>query len=87
MKMQGYQQLNPLAMAVAAACAEVIAVLLFALPMLGMMGGYGSMMGGYGHMGSFGFGFGIVWLLAGAVLAALLGAIFAWIYNAVAVMR
>lgn len=46
--------------------------------MIGMMGGYGHMMG----MG-FPFGFGIAWWLGGAVVAALAGAVFAWIYNAV----
>lgn len=79
---QHYARLNPLAMAVAAACAEIVGAILIGLPMLGMMGGNGHMPGGYGMMGGFGL-FGIAWWLGGALLFALLGAIFAWIYNAV----
>lgn len=79
---QRYAHLNPAATAVAAACAEFAGALLVGLPMIGMMGGMGHMPGGYGMMSGFGF-FGIAWWLGGALLFALLGALFAWIYNAV----
>lgn len=69
-------RLNPLSVALAAACTVVVAALVIGLPMAGMMGGYGRMMGG-------GFGFGILGWLAGAMFAGLLGALFAWVYNAV----
>jgi hypothetical protein len=76
------QELNPLAFAVAAGCTELVAVLLVGFPMAGMMsGGYGMMQGGWG------FGYGIVWWFGGALLAALAGAVFAWIYNAVAAAK
>ena len=71
-------RLNPLSVALAAACTVVVAALVIGLPMAGMMGGYGRMMGGGGS-----FGFGILGWLAGALFAALLGALFAWVYNAV----
>jgi hypothetical protein len=78
-----YQQLNPLAAAVAAACTELLAALLIALPMLSMggrmMGGQTGMMGGSGPM----IGFAAAWWLGGAILFAVFGAVFAWIYNAV----
>jgi len=45
-----------------------------------MMGGYGR--GGmWGYRSAYGVGFGMFWIV-GAFLSALLGAIFAWIYNA-----
>ncbi len=84
MTSQRYQQLNPLALAVAAACTAFIAPLLIGLPMMGiggMMGRYGG--GGmWGYPSGYAFGFGTFWIV-GALLAALGGAIFAWIYNAV----
>lgn len=83
--MNTYQQLNPLATAVAAACAVLIGTLLIGLPMMGF-GGYGHMMGsGYPMMGSAGFwfGYGILWWLGSALLFGIAAAIFAWIYNMV----
>jgi hypothetical protein len=92
MESQQYQKLNPLALAVATGVAAIIISLFIGLPMMGfggMMGGrYGGsygpgwMMGGYGY----GFGFGIMWIY-GAVVAALAGAIIAWVYNAVNATR
>ena len=93
MKARRYQQLNPMALAIAAGCSALIAPLLIGFPMMGiggMMGGHGGggMMGGYGGGGMWGYhsayavGFGMFWIV-GAFLSALLGAIFAWIYNAV----
>ena len=80
MESQSYQRLNPLAMAVAAGCTELLFTLLVGFRMM-------SMMSQYGHMGWSGpgvtFGNGIFWWLGGAVLAALAGAVFAWIYNAI----
>jgi hypothetical protein len=67
-----YQQLNPLALAVAAGCTELISALLISFPMMGMMGQARSYAG-----------FAITWWIGGAVLSALAGAIFAWVYNAV----
>jgi hypothetical protein len=72
-----YRQLNPLAMAVAAGCTALLVALFVGFPMAGMMG-YGSMWGG-----GFSMGHGIAWWLGGALVAALAGAVFAWIYNAV----
>lgn len=69
-----YQRLNPLACAVAAGCTELIFVLIIGFPMIGM-GMMGGMMGGYA--------FGALWWLGGAAIAALAGAVFASIYNAV----
>lgn len=82
MTSQHYQQLNPLALAVAAGCTAVIAPVLIGLPMMGfggMMGGMWGYHGGY----SFGWGFGLLSWAVGVLLAALIGATFAWIYNAV----
>jgi hypothetical protein len=76
MQSQRYQQLNPLALAVAAGSTELITALIISFPTIGMM----RMMSGYGHMM---WGVGITWWLGGAVISALAGAIFAWIYNAV----
>jgi hypothetical protein len=84
MKARRYQQLNPMALAIAAGCTALIAPLLIGFPMMGI----GGMMGGHGGGGMWGYhsayavGFGMFWI-AGAFLSALLGAIFAWIYNAV----
>lgn len=75
--MQRYQQLNPLGLAVAAGITELLGVLLLGFPMISMMNGYGHMMPGYT------FGMGAVWWFTGAILAALAGAVFAWIYNVV----
>jgi uncharacterized membrane protein len=90
MESQQYQRLNPLAFAIAAGVAAIVVSLLIGLPTMGfggMMnghyGGYGGqgwMMGGYGN-GSV-VGFGIMWLV-GVLVAALAGAIVAWVYNAV----
>jgi len=83
-----YQQLNPLAVAVAAGCTELVSSLIVWWSMMGMMGGYGGMMGGYGGMmrgpgGGFPIGYGIFWWVGSAMLTALAGALFAWIYNAI----
>jgi hypothetical protein len=86
MELQRYQPLSPRGFAIAASCLALIAPLLAGFPMMGMMGGYRGqgMMWLYppGHM----LGFGIFWI-AGALLAALAAAIFAWIYNAVSIGR
>jgi hypothetical protein len=84
MKARRYQQLNPMALAIAAGCTALIAPLLIVFPMMGI----GGMMGGYCRGGMWGYnsayavGFGMFWIV-GAFLSALVGAIFAWIYNAV----
>lgn len=82
-----YQQLNPPALATATGVAAIVVSLFVGLPMMGfggMMGGYdgggGWMMGRYGP--GYVFGFGIMWIV-GALVAALAGAIVAWVYNAV----
>jgi ABC-type branched-subunit amino acid transport system permease subunit len=84
-----YQKLNPLALAIAAGAVAIVISLFIGLPMMGfggMMGGrYGNsgqgwMMRGYGN-GTV-LGFGTLWIV-GALVAALAGAIFAWVYNAV----
>lgn len=84
---QRYQQLNPLAFAVAAGCAALIASVLIGFPMMGlggMMGGYGAHGGGpWGYHSGNDFGFGMLFWLGGTLLVTLVGAIFAWIYNAV----
>ena len=86
--MDRYQRLNPLALAVASGCLALIAPLLIGFPMMSMgrmMGGYGPSAGVYGPPWGYGtgyLGFGVLWIV-GALLAALAGAIFAWIYNAV----
>lgn len=94
--MEQYQKLNPLALAIAAGAAAIIISLFIGLPMMGfggmmgggmMGGGYngqGWMMGGYGN-GSV-LGFGITWIV-GVLVAALAGAIVAWVYNAVNAAR
>lgn len=83
MESQRYQQLNPTAFAAAAGCVELIIALFVAFPMIGIDGWYRprGMMSWYGT--GLPFAFGIVWWIGGAVLAALVGAFFAWIYNAV----
>jgi hypothetical protein len=91
MESQRNQQLNPLALAIAAGATALILSLLVGLPMMGigggMMGGYsGGMMGGYsgGMMGGSVHpfvGFGAIWLVC-VLIAALAGALLAWIYNA-----
>ena len=48
---QRYQQLNPLAFAVAAGCTALIAPFLIGFPMMGI----GGMMGGYGGGGMWGY--------------------------------
>jgi hypothetical protein len=66
----------------------LIAPLLIGFPVMSMgrmMGGYGSSPGVYGPPLGYGTGFlglGLLWIF-GALLAALAGAIFTWIYNAV----
>lgn len=83
-QMTRYQQLNPTACAIAAGCTALILVLILGFPMMGtgmMGGGYGMMAHGYGMM-AHGYGMGIAWWLGGAVVTALAGALFAWIYNA-----
>ena len=74
-----YQQLNPLACAIAAGCSFLIFVLIIGFPMASMSG----MMGAYGGMMVRGYGIGFAWWFGGAVAAALAGAVFAWIYNAI----
>lgn len=78
-EMRQYQQLNPLGTAVAAGCTELIFVLMVGLPMMSMSGMMGAGSGMMGH----GYGFGFAWWFGGALLSALAGAVFAWIYNAV----
>jgi hypothetical protein len=85
-----YQQLNPLAVAIAAGCTELVSALVVWWSMAGMTGGYGGVMGGGTTMGGpmmrgpgIGFGYGLIWWLGGALLTALAGAFFAWIYNAI----
>lgn len=78
MESQRYAQLNPLAAAVAAGTTALFGYLLIGLPMAGMMGSY------YGRWGM-GYGwhpFAFMWM-GGIFTAALAGAIFAWVYNAV----
>ncbi|TAM59541.1 hypothetical protein EPN52_07565 [bacterium] len=72
-----YQPLSPAAMAVAFAVLALLGAFSMGMPfMLGM----GSMMG----LGATGWpGFGLLGLLWGVALAALGGAIVAWVYNAV----
>ena len=86
-----YQRLAPLAFGVAGACTALIMALFVALPMAGM-GGYGPMGGwggrhmgwGGGHMGwGMPFGGAIFGWIGGALVAGLLAAVFAAIYNAV----
>lgn len=83
MQSQRYQPLNPLAIAVAAGVTWLLGSLLFGFSMMAMMGG---IMGGPGMMGVYSHGSAMalstMWWI-GAVLAALTGAFFAWIYNAV----
>ncbi|TAM78228.1 hypothetical protein EPN44_01135 [bacterium] len=84
-----YQPLSPPGLAVAFAALAVLGSLSMGMP---FMFGMGSMMGGpyggpgYGHMGwGFGFGlFGLIWFVG---IAALGGAIVAWVYNAVIATR
>ena len=76
-EMTQYQRLNPFASALATGCTELIFALIVGLPMMGM----GGMMNGYGMMGQ-GYAVGLSWWLGGAVVAALAGAVFAWLYNA-----
>jgi hypothetical protein len=80
MESQQYQRLNPVATAIAAGCTELLFALFVGFRMMGMMSQYG-------HMGWSGpgitFGTGLVWWLGGALLTALAGAAFAWIYNAI----
>lgn len=83
MKSQRYQQLNPLALAVAAGCTELIVSLFVGLSMMGMMGGP-AMMGAYTHGSAMALG--AMWWI-GAFLTALGGAAFAWIYNAINTSR
>lgn len=73
-----YQRLNPIAAALAAGCTALLFGLILGAPMFGagMMGGSGMIMHEYGY------GFTIAWWFAGALVAALAGAVFAWIYNA-----
>lgn len=80
MESQRYQRINPVAAAVAAGCTELLFALLVGFRMMGMMAQYGHM--GWGGP-SFSVGAGLVWWLGGAVMSALAGAVFAWIYNAV----
>lgn len=92
MQQQRYSQLNPLAIALAAGCAALVGLFLIVVPMFGMMGGggYGGMsrgdMGPYasGHMWGAGTGplFSLIWAVGSAICVAIVGAIFAWIYNA-----
>ena len=80
MESQRYQRLNPIATAVAAGCTEILFALFVGFRMMGMMSQYG-------HVGwsgpSFTFGTGLVWWFGSALLTALAGAVFAWIYNAI----
>ncbi len=79
-----YQRLDPLAFGVAGACTALVMALFVALPMAGM-GGYGPMGGwGGGHMGWGGMPFGgaLFGWIGGALVAGLLAAVFAAIYNA-----
>lgn len=81
-----YHKLNPSALATATAVAAIVVSLFVGFPMLGfggMMHGYGeggSMMGRYGS--GYVLGFGLMWIV-GALVAALAGAVVAWVYNAV----
>jgi hypothetical protein len=79
MQSQRYQQLNPLALAVAAGVTWLLGSLLFGFSMVGMMGGPG-MMDAYSHGSAMGLS--AMWWI-GALLAALAGAFFAWLSNAV----
>lgn len=83
MQPQRYQQLNPVALAVAGGVTWLLGSLLFGFSMMGMMGG---MMGSPGMMGAYSHGSAMalsaMWWI-GALLAALIGAFFAWIYNGV----
>ena len=79
MQSQRYQQLNPLALAAAAGGTGLIVLLVVGISMAAMMGRYG-MMRPYSHGAAIALG---AMLWGGALLAALAGAIFAWLYNAV----
>jgi hypothetical protein len=74
-----YQQLNPLALAVAAGATELVGSVLLGFWMMATMGGP-SMMGVYSHRSAMAL---IVAWWIGVLLAALAGALFAWVYNAV----
>ena len=87
MKQLSYCQLDPLAAAIAAGASALLLDLIMGFSMMGMMGsgenaGMGSMMmmpsSGW-HMGFMGFG--------SVLLAALAGAVFAWVYNWIAARR
>jgi hypothetical protein len=78
MQSQWYQQLNPLALAIAAGATWLLGSLLFGFTMMGIMGGPW-MMGVYGHGSAMALS--AMWWI-GALLAAFGGALFAWIYNA-----
>lgn len=86
MESREYNQLNPAALAIAAGVTAIILSFVFGMPMLGfgaMMNGYhggGWMMGGFGYAGV------AMWVAAGLV-SALAGALAAWIYNAINVVR
>ncbi len=95
MQTQRYQQLNPAALAIAAGSVAFIGSIVLRvgiMGMTGMMGGYGhggamdgnqGMMGSYGNMwGGISTGYVVAGVIVWALLAALLGATFAWIYNA-----
>jgi hypothetical protein len=83
-----HQQLSPLGLAIAAGATALILSLLVGLPMMGIGGIGGGMMGGYGRGMMWGgyaqpfVGFDVMWIVC-ALIAALAGAILAWIYNAV----
>ncbi len=84
MEPQQYQRFSPPALALAMGVAALIGTLFVGLPMMGFggimggnNGGYGWMMGGYGAIG-----FGVAWI-ASALIAALVGAVIAWVYNLV----
>lgn len=96
MQQQRYSQLNPLAIALAAGCVALVGFFLM-VPMFGMMsgGGYGGMsrgdMGPYanGHMWGPGAWplFSLIWAVGSAICVAIVGAIFAWVYNALNARR
>ena len=79
MQSQRYQQLSPVALAVAAGVTWLVGSLLFGFSMMGMMGGPG-MMGVYSHGSAMALS--AMWWI-GSLVAALVGAFFAWIYNTI----
>ena len=83
MQSQRYEHLNPVAFAVAAGVTGLVVSMLVGISMVGMMG-TGGMMLPTNHGAAMALS--AMWW-GGALLAALAGAVFAWIYNALSARR